>query len=216
MKTLIAGGGDLSPAFLAGFAARRDSDFLIAADSGLDVMLEAGLWPDLVVGDYDSLADRAALDELKGRGIPVETYPCEKDFSDAESALRAAVRIGSSEIDFLGGCGGRLDHFLANVLDLRIPLEAGIPARLIDEKNEIFLADRPFTLRKEETAGRYVSLLPLDGPVEGVVLRGFRYAADGAILTSAHASLGISNEIAAETAEVTFTAGTLIVVLSDD
>ena len=133
-----------------------------------------------------------------------------------ESAFRAAIERGSTELVVLGATGGRLDHFLANVMDLRIPLAAGIPARIVDEQNTIRLMDRPFVLRRKETGRKYVSLLPLSETVEHVSLRGFRYEAEDITLTQNCASYGISNEMAADTAEVNFREGILILVESED
>ena len=214
MKTLIVAGGELSSAFLMSFMKTDPPDYVIAADRGLDVLAEAGIRPDLVLGDFDSTVLGPGL--FAGQGTACEVYPREKDFSDMESAFRAAIERGSTEMMVLGATGGRMDHFLANVMDLRIPLAAGIPACIVDEQNTIRLMDRPFVLRRQETRGKYVSLLPLSETVEHVSLRGFRYEAEDITLKQNCASYGISNEMAAETAEVNFREGILILVESED
>ena len=214
MKTLIVAGGELSSAFLISCMKTDPPDYVIAADRGLDVLAEAGIRPDLVLGDFDSTVLGPGL--FAGQGTACEVYPREKDFSDMESAFRAAIERGSTEMMVLGATGGRMDHFLANVMDLRIPLAAGIPARIVDEQNTIRLMDRPFVLRRQETRGKYVSLLPLSETVEHVSLRGFRYEAEDITLQQNCASYGISNEMEADTAEVCFSDGILILVESED
>ena len=217
MKTLIVGGGELRIAFLSRYAGLFQPELVIAADRGTDYLVEAGITPDLILGDYDSTSAAERIREFKRRGLPVKTYPCEKDFSDMESAIREAVRLGSTEIRILGACGGRLDHFLANLADLRIALKAGCGAALVDERNFIFLADHSFVLEKSRTPGKYVSLLPLGRErVEHITLRGFKYPLTDGTLSQDAASLGISNEMAESRAEVSFRDGTLIVVLSGD
>ncbi len=216
MKTLIVAGGVLDTAFLKRYLRAERPDYVIAADSGLDVLDACGIRPDLILGDYDSLAAREKLERFRADGTEILTYPEEKDFSDSEAALREAVRRGSASIDLLGGCGGRLDHFLANVLNLKIPLDAGIPARILDERNEIFLADRTFYPGRREGGGRYISFLPLFGEVTGLTLRGFRYPLEEARVNADNASLTISNEITSGTAEVVIGSGILAVVRSKD
>lgn len=217
MKVLIVGGGELEISFLVKYAELYRPELVIAADRGTDYLIEAGITPDLILGDYDSTSSEERIKEFKRRGLPVKTYPCEKDFSDMESAIREAVRLGGTTIRILGACGGRLDHFLANLADLRIALSAGCDAALVNERNFIFLADHSFALEKKKTPGTYVSLLPMGAErIEHITLRGFKYPLTDGTLSQTIASLGISNEITAERAEVSFPDGILIVVLSAD
>ncbi len=217
MKTLIVGGGELDIAFLLRYTGFFQPDLVIAADRGMDYLLEAGIAPDLILGDYDSTSASEQIREFRRRGLPVRTYPCEKDFSDMESAIREAVRLGGTKIRILGACGGRLDHFLANLADLRIALKAGCDAALVNERNFIFLADHSFILEKKRTPWTYVSFLPMGSEsVEHITLRGFKYPLTDGTLSQGAASLGISNEITEERAEVSFRDGILIVVLSAD
>lgn len=215
-RTLIVGGGELTVDFLRKFIEREPQDFVIAADRGLDILLRAEITPDLILGDYDSTLVRGAVDYFEKQGIEVETYPCEKDFSDMESAIHTATERGAEVISILGACGGRLDHFLANVCALRIALASGVKARIVDPENTIFLADRPFSVKKAEARGKYFSLIPLTEEVRHITLRGFKYELTDGTLSQKSASLGISNEIIAEQATVDFESGIVIVVFSDD
>lgn len=110
MRGLIFTGGERPD---MGVASRffRDRDFVVAADSGLDAALAAGVTPDLVVGDMDSLS-RA---DLLGTMPPdrVERWPADKDLTDTEIALAAMEKRGVREVILVGGTGGRLDHLFA-------------------------------------------------------------------------------------------------------
>ena len=216
MKTLIVGGGSLDGRFLRQYLNTCRPDYIIAADSGLDVLDECGIRPDLILGDFDSVKGKEAVERYREEGSEILTFPVEKDFSDSEAALYEAAGRGSTEIDILGGCGGRLDHFLANVLNLRIPLSKGIRARILDEQNEIFLTDGPLVLKRGGGGYRFVSFLPLFGEVRGLTLRGFRYPLENTRVTAENASLCISNEIISDTAAVLIESGTLAVVRSKD
>ncbi len=86
-------------------------DAVFAADSGIHSALEAGLKPDCIVGDMDSLEYPEILDSLdKSSIIRAE---CDKDKTDTELAVDLMVRKGLDDIVLVGGTGGRMDHFFA-------------------------------------------------------------------------------------------------------
>lgn len=215
---MIVSGGELTPSYLKQFAEAYHGDFIIAADSGLDVMHQAGVLPDLILGDYDSVKGGAgALKEYADRQIPILKYKAEKNFTDTEAALDEAVkRCGQDgEIAVLGACGGRLDHFLGNLQDLVIPLKAGVKAVIVNDRNRISLLDRPAVIRRSEAFGKYISFLPFTETCKGVTLRGFKYPLEEKTLVQGN-SLGISNEITSDWAEVSLKSGILIMVQSTD
>lgn len=213
-KILITAGGELSSAFLLSYIREYPHDFVIAADRGLDALAEAGIVPDMILGDFDSTKLGAAYFEEKGAEVAV--YPEEKDFSDMEAAFKAAVEVGADEITALGATGGRLDHFLANVMALRIPLKAGISAHIVDEQNRISLRNCPFVMKRRELFGNYVSFLPLSPERVTVSLKGFKYSGEGIVLSQDGASLGVSNEVVGEEAFVEVFDGVIVVVESRD
>ncbi len=253
MKIAIVCAGPCHRAFLHEFRKNKKPDYFIAADRGLLTCLDAGITPDCVLGDYDSLfpdsdyierEDRKLsalsrkseypadlLEKLNREGKRVLVYPARKDFSDSEAAVREAVRIimdarqkadsiqettdVSDEIYLLGATGGRLDHFLANLAVLMIPTKLGIKAWILNEKNRITLLREGCSLEKKHTFGKYVSLIPYTDEVTGVVLKGFRYLLDGHTFTRDD-TLGLSNEIEDEIAEISFESGILIMILSMD
>ena len=118
MRAVIVADGDAVP---GDRAIAADADLLIAADGGALLCSRWGLRPQLVVGDLDSLgADRA--DELARDGARVVAHPADKDESDTEIAVRAALDAGADDIVVLAALGGdRLDHELANVLLVAAP-----------------------------------------------------------------------------------------------
>lgn len=44
--------------------------------------------------------------------------------------------------------GGRADHFLGNIHTLKIAMDAGLHAEIIDENNRIFLVDKEYEFEK--------------------------------------------------------------------
>ncbi|MDR3337529.1 MAG: thiamine diphosphokinase [Treponema sp.] len=84
---------------------------LVAADSGLIAMENAGLVPDWIIGDMDSLDDTSRLEAYSpGR---IRRYPHEKDYTDTELALSLLREQGCDTAWLVGGGGGRTDHLLA-------------------------------------------------------------------------------------------------------
>ena len=87
------------------------ADLLVAADSGLIACEDAGLRPDWIVGDMDSLNNPGRLEKYPPDRVL--QYPCDKDFTDTELALALLREKGCDEIWIAGGGGGRLDHLFA-------------------------------------------------------------------------------------------------------
>ncbi|MGH3148724.1 MAG: hypothetical protein ACRDTR_23330, partial [Rubrobacter sp.] len=80
------------------------ADLVVAADGGARHALEAGVVPDLVVGDMDSLGEEL-VQEARRRGAALERHPARKDKMDGHLAVLAARRLGASEADLLCATG---------------------------------------------------------------------------------------------------------------
>ncbi len=133
-----------------------------------------------------------------------------QDETDLELALRHAAREGAQEIVVLGALGGRLDHTLANVLLLTLPVLEGVSVRIADGMGETLLlrGGRAVTLRG--SAGDLVSLLPLGGePGECDQRPGL--GASGGTLRFGF-SRGVSNEMTSHEAHIELEQGLLVVV----
>src|SRR5690348_14187528 len=109
---VFAGNGRVEPAVRARLPQPAD---VIAADSGLAVATALGLAVDHLVGDLDSV-DAAAVEAAEAAGTTVERHPAEKDATDLELALDAALVRGARRLVVVDGGGDRLDHLLGNVL----------------------------------------------------------------------------------------------------
>lgn len=186
---------------------------VIAADGGSSTAGYLGLAMDLVVGDLDSV-DPAELTALRARGIPIEWAPADKDESDTELAVAAALARGATSIVIVGGFGGRLDHLLANVGLLALAQLTGVPTQLLDESTRVTLirgGEAPVDREFRGRVGDLVSLLPFGPGVEGVTTVGLAWALDDAALPVGPAR-GLSNQRIATVARVSVRAGLLLVV----
>lgn len=100
----------------------------IGVDFGFQVLLDHGLEPLFVIGDFDSKEDEVNLD------CPIFKHPVEKDETDMELALMKAKDMGYQQIYICGALGKRLDHSLAN---LRIIAWQYPDVITIDERSRI-------------------------------------------------------------------------------
>jgi thiamine pyrophosphokinase len=182
------------------------NDLLIAADGGARHMSRLGLVPHLLIGDLDSLGARE-VKRLERAGVELRRYPREKDETDLELALREAHSLGCREIVVMGGLGGRMDQTLGNLYLLLQPALVTADARLDDGCVEAFWVRHRAVLQGRP--GDVVSLLPLMGPVEGIITRGLRYPLRGETLYPEH-SRGISNEMVENEATVAAAQGFLL------
>ena len=138
-----------------------DVSLVVAADGGALRAAAIGLTPAVVVGDFDSL-DRAELARLEAAGIPIERTSTDKDESDAELAVLAAIARGAGRITVLGAFGGpRLDHALANVWLLSHPALRAVDACLLDARVRIRLLDATAGPARATLAGRMGDVVTL-------------------------------------------------------
>ncbi len=182
---------------------------VIAADSGLHGAQDGGWSVDVVVGDLDSV-DPRRLARAEQAGSRIVRHPAEKDATDLELAVEAAIAGGAEQIVVGGGAGGRLDHLLANVSLLAADRFAGVSmsARIGPAWIHIVRRHRGWTARR----GDFVTLLPIHGEVRGVTTAGLLYPLEDAVLSSG-STLGVSNEHLGPRASVSIAGGVLAVVV---
>jgi len=202
---VVAGGGPPDPesALAIPLGAR-----VIAADRGLEHALALGLDVEIAVGDFDS-ASPEAVARAEASGTRIERHSAEKDATDLELALDAALALGPEGILVLAGDGGRLDHLLSTLLLLgssryeAVEIDAFVgPARV-----HVVRGQRAI----EGSVGELVSLLALHGPAEGVRTEGLAYPLEGETLEPG-SSRGVSNVFAAKTARVSLDRGVLLAI----
>ena len=204
---VIVAGGD--PVTAAGLPPLPQPRFVIAADSGLDSALDLGIAVDLAVGDFDS-ADPGAVEAARAAGTVLQRHPADKDATDLELALEAALARGLSPVLVLGGSGfDRIDHFLANALLLARPRYRPLQpqwwvlgAHVVPVHDRIEVTGRP---------GDLLTLLAIGGPAAGVTTGGLQWELHDETL-DAGSTRGVSNEMTGAAAVVSVASGTLLAV----
>lgn len=159
----------------------EDVTLVIAADGGARHATRLSLRIDRWVGDGDSISP-GELDGLRASGIPIELVAAEKDESDTELAIAAAVTAGADDVIVLGAFGGRrLDHTIANLALLAHPALGSRPAVLLDGAARVRLVRAPgpdggpVTMPLPGRTGDLVSLIPFGSDAEGVATSGLHY-----------------------------------------
>lgn len=185
---------------------------VVAADGGARHATSLGLRLDRWVGDGDSI-DPGDLAALAAAGVRVERVAREKDASDTELAVMAAVAAGADEITILGGLGGRrIDHALVNLALLENAAIGGRQATLYDEAAaRISLLEGPGAMDLLGHVGDLVTLVPVGGPAVGVTTRELQYALHDETLEGG-SSRGLSNVRTASRAGVSLQAGRLLLI----
>jgi thiamine pyrophosphokinase len=187
------------------------ADLVIAADGGSMALNTLGRRPDRLIGDLDS-TDAALVERLETDGVRIDRHPADKEATDLELAMGAAIAGGASEIVILGGLGGsRFDHELANLLLLADPRLEGIDARIVRGPTTVRVMRPRAVLTLSGGPGDLVSLLPIGGDAAGVTTGGLRWPLADATLRLG-ASRGISNEIRATPASISLEQGRLVVI----
>lgn len=198
-------------------SAQKDGDLLVGVDRGTLLLEEMGLRPDLGIGDFDSLK-KSELDQIE-RQVPDLRYSNPvKDFTDSELMLQAVFddyRV--DRLTLLGASGGRLDHFLVNLLMVLRPSLRPFAERIriLDRQNllRFYLPGRH--LVKQEKGYPYFGVGALTA-VNGLTIAGARYC-----LNSYHAAyprVFSSNEFLPGKGQfsLSFQTGLVVVVFSKD
>lgn len=183
-----------------------DNAFVIAADSGYKYAMELGVIPDVTMGDYDSLG------YVPKQSGEVMTFPKEKDDSDLMLTIREALKRGYKDITILGALGGRFDHTISNLQTLSFILDNGGRGRIVSESEDIFLL-APGSCKVKRNEQRSLSLFAYSEKVKGLTIKGAKYPLENGTITSSF-PIGLSNEIIDDEAEISFTDGKLLVILS--
>ena len=118
MKTIIISGGAIEDGFALGFLEKIKPDCMVAADRGLEFCYRNRIQPDCIVGDFDSIAPEVIGYYRANKEIPIYTFNPVKDTTDTDIALNQALKLGATEVYFLGATGSRLDHVLSNIYNL--------------------------------------------------------------------------------------------------
>ena len=145
----------------------------IAADSGIRHADPLNLVPELWVGDFDS-AETGHHE--RHPDVPRATFSPDKDMSDGEIAIEAALRRGAGFLWLVGAFGGRTDHATAHMLGALALAGRGVGAVLTSGAEEAVPLG-PEGCRPSWPAGTGFSVLAFT-ELRGLTLKGAKWPLD--------------------------------------
>lgn len=211
MKAIIFTNGEYkNMEFYQNLLEKANEPYIICADGGANYARKLGITPNVILGDMDSISKETAAFYKEITSIH---YPAKKDETDTELAIDHAIQKGATEVTVFGALGSRLDHSLGNIYLLTRFLDAGVEGKIVNENNSIYLINK--NKRFEFPVGIIISLLPIDGDVEGINITGFEYPIVNGRMTMKN-PYGISNVTSLEKQSIVLEKGMLLVIVSKD
>lgn len=211
MKALLVSGGDLKDLQKLKSLA-KDRDYVIGVDKGAEYCLAANVFPDLVIGDLDSI-HKEGLKIIRDKEIPIMKYPSEKNKTDTELAIDHLIDKNITDLVIIAAIGTRMDHTLGNIFLLKKLNDQGISCKIINKNNTIYIVDRDLLVRKKKNT--YVSLLALNDGGAVISLKGFKYNLDR-VKVEFPSTLAISNQIEEEYGFIKIHQGICLVFVTKD
>lgn len=182
---------------------------VVGADGGTDHALAAGLRPELVIGDLDSIS--AVGLKWAQTHAEVVAHPPEKDLTDTELALHYVAEQHPARVILLSGGGDRLDHTMAAFGALGASEMTGIPSLECWWGGQYAMVlHGPSRVRRSVDPGARISLLALQGACSGVSVSGTQWELSNAEL-SALSGRGLSNLAVSSTVQISVSSGVLTV-----
>ncbi|MDR2049359.1 MAG: thiamine diphosphokinase [Treponema sp.] len=189
-------GPDRPRAVLEEARAEGGTPLVAAADSGLFSAEAAGVKPDWIIGDMDSIGLResgpkAVCGRLAAyRPEQILRYPADKDYTDTELAVSLLREKGCRRIWISGGGGGRIDHLFAirSLFEREQP-----PERWITSREDIRCVQSPGALECGPGGNtNQISVFPLGTGPWKAASRGLKWSLTGLVWDRGF--FGLSNE----------------------
>ena len=207
---IVAGGNRLDKEELKNLY--NNSHIVVAADSGIEYLLDAGCSADYLIGDFDSIRQEILI-EAEKTNIKIVKHPVAKDKTDTELAVNLLLDLACKNITLVGVTGSRIDHTMTNIFILRDLYFKDIKAKIIDDNNIIeYLEERVYIEKKKDY---YISIIPLS--LEGVVvsLEGFFFPLNRDKINYG-SSLGVSNYLVKDHGNIIRHSGEALILKSKD
>jgi len=184
----------------------KSDDIIIAADGGTIHCLNQNIYPNVVIGDLDSLS-KEAIHELKTHNTKIIRYPTRKNFTDLELALLFAKDQSAEEIIIYGALGARWDQTIANLLlPILFPF---ISITIIDELQRLHYIHSGQSITITGNQKDTISLIPLEGDAVGITTEGLEYPLKNETLYFG-SSRGVSNRLLKKHGKVSLSKGFLL------
>ena len=204
IRAIVIAGGEMRTTPRCGA-----SDVVIAADSGYDHAVAFDIPVDLLIGDLDSIS-HSGLAHARNAGVEVDQHPTDKNDTDLDLALRAAIVRGATSVVIHGGEGGRLGHLLSIALSTSHPSLAAVDVAWHTGTGILRTATPEHTVSFSAAVGETITLLPV-GDAHVVTTSGLRWHLTNATLERG-ATRGVSNVAETDQIHVEVADGAVLVI----
>ncbi len=185
----------------------EEADIVICADSGADYAMRQSVTPDVIIGDMDSISEKA-LTKFQNDGVKIIKLPIEKDKTDGEVAVDYAKEIGAGEI-YIVCAEGSIDHYLGNLGLLLYAKEIGMPAWL--ETHDMMVRAGAGKVKVLGEKGTRVSVMPAGSEILVLERHGLYYELNEPTRIKAGQTLGLGNHMTGEECTIEVLEGTAYV-----
>lgn len=178
----------------------EESNCIIAADGGANICFENNIYPDYIIGDFDSINNKLKSHFKKSEFI----YIPEQDEHDLLKGLKFCKTLKPKLVIVTAVFGKRIDHTLSNIFILQNQ-EFQFPIEFVDDYCKVIIINESHEFNLP--INHPISFLSYN-PVSGITLKGFKYdISDKDYLKGFN---GVSNEIINKPATVLIKSGSLI------
>ena len=203
---IIAGAPDPDINFIKNTV--KSEDFVLCADRGYSYAKQAGIEPDVIIGDFDSCKDEIP------QSCEVVSLEREKLYTDTIHCVDNALEKGYHNIVILSAVGGRLDHTFGNLSALDYISSRGGKGVLLSERERIELltsGEHSF----EKVDGLTFSLFAFGCKEAVISIEGVHYPLDKFTLKNCE-PIGVSNIFEGSKTKITVHSGQVVIIINTD
>ena len=211
MRSIIVSGGKApSKELLKEYI--KDDDYIVGVDKGCNILREIEVTPNIILGDFDSI-DKEVLNYYKDKGVKIEKFNPEKDYTDTDLGYIKALEVNPSEIILFGATGSRIDHMLGNIGILLKGLRENIKVTIVDDNNKMYAVNKSSLVKKEE--GRVISFHALSDVVKNLTIKNGKYPLNNYDMTLLEPR-AICNEFLDDDIYIEFDSGIILILYTKD
>lgn len=178
-------------------------DFVLALDGGADIALNAGIMPDMSIGDFDGISSGAKAKIGKEKLFKV----ARQDNTDMEKGLDLCKVLKPQKITVACAAGGRVDFTVGNFISLlNYAKYFDIEVKSVDFSVYPLIKGGTFKVRK----GATVSLVPFT-VIKNITLSGLKYTLKNETLKPSQ--MAVSNSALKDKFTVAFDKGKLLLAV---
>jgi len=210
MKICIILNGEIKDYdYINSIVSSENYDYIICSDGGANHAYNMDIVPNYIVGDLDSI-NKNILEYYKSKDVIFEKFPTKKDETDTELCIELSDKLKAKKIHLIGALGGRIDHTIANINLLYYIRKRGIKAKIISEKEEIYIAIEEEIII-DGKVGDTISILPIKSDAKGVTLKNLEYPLEDYNIEFS-SPLGISNVMTDINCNIKVNEGSIIII----